>query len=419
LSAVPSAEEQPELTTGAVADASVAPTGAVEPQQPELADVTAAAAAPEEPVSAEQPGPKRPRRRPALPKSTFHIPPILLEGDAPSWTGTGPGEKFALGPIPPTGPRGREAAELPEAYGTGKLTLIARDPHWLYAHWDLMPQQQRRYNARSVDRHLVVRVVPGTIAGHPSTDIHVHPESRSWFIHVERAGTRYSIELGYYRPNRQWVTIAASKPAVTPRDTVSPDKTLRFATIPPEVPLPRLAGSGKAARPIKVPPPQATKGSVLTEAIERYRTQQEPANSIAIQKLLRGLPQGQAPPPLPGLPMPAGGPIVSISSPPGGELPPPKSFWLDLNAELILYGATEPGASLVIGGLPVALQPDGTFSFRFSMPDGDYEVSIAARSADGDCRQAVMTFRRCTACNGEVDAASQDPSLVPPCSDTP
>ena len=110
--------------------------------------------------SAERPGKKLSPPEPAL-----RIPPILLEGDQPAPPATGPGQKYALGPVPPAGPAGREAGELPEAYGTGKVWLVARDPHWLYAQWDLTPQQQRRHNALSADRHLVVRVRPGRIAG--------------------------------------------------------------------------------------------------------------------------------------------------------------------------------------------------------------------------------------------------------------
>ena len=35
---------------------------------------------------------------------------------------------------------------VPEAYGTQRLLLTARDPHWLYARWDLTRDQQRKYN---------------------------------------------------------------------------------------------------------------------------------------------------------------------------------------------------------------------------------------------------------------------------------
>src|ERR1043165_6805469 len=74
----------------------------------------------------------------------LHVPPILLEGDEPAAPiGGGPGERYDLGPASP--PEHMETlgelGELPEAYGTEKLLLTARDPNWLYAHWDLTREQ--------------------------------------------------------------------------------------------------------------------------------------------------------------------------------------------------------------------------------------------------------------------------------------
>ena len=422
ISTSPMESEPLRLSAAPSPDPNAVAAQSAEAEPPELADAGAATT----------PSVKRSaalaRKKPEPAEPTLGIPAILLEGDELRWPGMGPGEKFALGPTPAAGPRGREAAELPEAYGTGRLMVVARDPHWLYAHWDLMPQQQRRYNALSADRHLVVRVQPGTVGGHPFTEVHVHPESRFWFIHVERAATSYSAELGYYPANREWVTVASSVPVVTPPDTVSRDKTLRFATIPPEVPLSKLAASGKTTRPAEPPPLEAVQGRVLADVIQRYRIPQEPANSLAIADLIRGPVEGEIPfPPLDHGPMqgeiafpplefptPLGGPIETISSPLGGEAQPPKGFWLNLNAELIVYGATEPDATVTIGGKPIALRPDGTFSSRFSLPDGDYALTVSARSAEGDCREAALKFSRRTERQGEVGTAPQDPSLNPP-----
>src|SRR4029077_19528500 len=122
-------------------------------------------------------------------KISVKIPALLLEGDpAPIPAATGPAGRFALSP-PGTAPYPQPAeksGELPEAYGTQKLFLIARDPHWLYAHWDLTREQLREYNALSADRHLVLRVYVNAMSEQFLTEIHVHPESRNWFIHVER-----------------------------------------------------------------------------------------------------------------------------------------------------------------------------------------------------------------------------------------
>src|SRR3989442_7945479 len=137
--------------------------------------------------------------KPASRRAALKIPSILLEGDVPSGPApSGPGQRYALGPTPPVEDweRGGEAGELPEAYGTERLLLTARDPHWLYAHWDLTREQLKKYNARSVDRHLVLRIYKNQVAGEPHREIHVHPESRNWFAHVGLGGTRFVAELG-------------------------------------------------------------------------------------------------------------------------------------------------------------------------------------------------------------------------------
>ena len=92
-----------------------------------------------------------------------------------------------------------------------------------------------------------------------------------------------------------------------------------------------------------------------------------------------------------------------------------KGFWFAVNAELVVYGATEPDARVTIGGREIRLRPDGTFSYRFALPDGNFELPIVAVSADQtDGRAAEMNFSRQTHYSGEVSAQAQDPSLNPP-----
>ena len=313
------------------------------------------------------------------------VPPILWEGDEPARPAAGPGERYALGPAPPAGAPGPEAGDLPEAYGTGKLWLVARDPHWLYAHWDLTQQQQRRHNALSADRHLVVRVRPGAIAGHSASELQVHPESRHWFIHVERAGTRYVAELGYYRRDRQWVTVAAAGPTPTPPDTISPDRTLRFATIPAYRRLARIAAPAKPVVPADLPPIKAARALALAELARRRLGRRAEASSAEVA---RGRVEPEFSVEQPALAHPPGGEAESVSSPVAVAEQRPKGFWLNINAELVLYGATEPDASVTVGGQPVSLRADGTFSCRLALPEGERTVTVSALSAQGELRQA-------------------------------
>src|SRR5687768_18586405 len=87
------------------------------------------------------------------------VPSILLEGDTtPAPAASGPGRRYATPPTSPAAAAPPPAAQLPDAYGTRKLLLTARDPHWLYAHWDLTGEQLKDYNKKSMDGHLVLRI---------------------------------------------------------------------------------------------------------------------------------------------------------------------------------------------------------------------------------------------------------------------
>jgi hypothetical protein len=73
----------------------------------------------------------------------------------------------------------------------------------------------------------------------------------------------------------------------------------------------------------------------------------------------------------------------------------PRQFWLVADAELIVYGATEPDATVTIGGRPIKLNPDGTFRFQMSFQDGLIDYPIMAVAADGEQTRSIhMKFNR-------------------------
>jgi hypothetical protein len=385
----------------------------------------------------------RPRRA-AKPKTTtarrayvrrkkIEVPPLLLEGDQPAPPpASGPGRKYALGPVPPSQHFETAETELPEAYGTKKLFLIARDPHWLYAHWDLTREQQLKLNARSAAGHLILRIYAGKVQGHPICEIHVHPESRHWFAHVERAGNSYAAELGYYSPPGRWTRIAVSSATVTPPDAVSTESDVEFATIPFEFPFARLIEIIKSAVRENLPLAQAVEElrrhghPELPRAkgtpVSAWTPQQEQAlakvvnidevrrvwmGSLEITELIRRRLAHE----ISSLGVSS---LSSLSSPFGGA-GQPKGFWFNVNAELIIYGATEPAAKVTLGGHEIKLRSDGSFSYRFALPDGKYDLPAVAVSADGaDARAANLKFSRETEYLGDVGAQPQDPALKPP-----
>jgi hypothetical protein len=361
-------------------------------------------------------------------------PAILLEGDQPAPPPiSGPGEKYSLGPVPPSQKFPTAETELPESYGTKKLFLTARDPHWLYAHWDLTREQQLKLNAQSSDGHLVLRIYAHKIEGHPTYEIHVHPESRHWFTHVERAGNSYVAELGYYSALGKWMRISTSSGTMTPPDAVSSDTDTDFATIPFEFPFAKLLELIKTALCENLPLAQALEelrrhgypdlprvtASAAVPLPAKWTPQQEQAlakiinidavrrvwmGSLEITELIRRKLAHEI----------SSLGVSSLSSPFGG-MEKSKGFWFNVNAELIIYGATEPDAKVTLGGHEIKLRSDGTFSFRFSLPDGKYDLPAVAVSADGDdARAANLKFSRETEYLGDVGAHPQDPALKPP-----
>jgi hypothetical protein len=73
----------------------------------------------------------------------------------------------------------------------------------------------------------------------------------------------------------------------------------------------------------------------------------------------------------------------------------PRQFWLVADAELIVYGATEPDATVTIGDRVIQLNPDGTFRFQMSFQDGFIDYPIIAIAADGEQARSIhMEFER-------------------------
>jgi hypothetical protein len=372
-------------------------------------------------------------RRASVRRKKVEIPPLLLEGDQPAPPpASGPGRKYALGPVPPAQQFEAAETELPEAYGTRKLFLTARDPHWLYAHWDLTSEQQLKLNAQSAVGHLILRIYSGKVEGHPVCEIHVHPESRHWFAHVDQAGSSYAAELGSYSKPRRWTRIAASSATVTPPDAVAAEGEIEFATIPFEFPFARLLEIIKSAVGEHLPLAQAIEElrrhghpelpRASRTPVSAWTPQQEQAlakvvnldevrrvwiGSLEITELIRRRLAHEI----------SSFGISSLSSPFGGA-GQPKGFWFNVNAELIIYGATEPDAKVTLAGHEIKLRPDGSFSYRFALPDGKYDLPAVAVSADGaDARAADLKFSRETEYLGDVGAHPQDPALKPPLAD--
>ncbi len=72
-------------------------------------------------------------------------------------------------------------------------------------------------------------------------------------------------------------------------------------------------------------------------------------------------------------------------------------FWLEADAELIVYGATDPTATISIGDEIIKIDSDGTFCVQVPFRDGQQIYPIKAELAEGEQnRHIILKFERRT-----------------------
>ena len=119
----------------------------------------------------------------------------------------------------------RTFTPLPQSYGSERVVLLARDPHCLFAYWDVSAARRKRVrqeaaseNLRTVLRAYDVTQVPFDAAP-PARfqDFPVHGDARSVYAYVGKPAACFVAEIGYLRPDGAFFPLARSQPIWTPR----------------------------------------------------------------------------------------------------------------------------------------------------------------------------------------------------------
>lgn len=122
--------------------------------------------------------------------------------------------------------------ELPRSYGLDRLVLMVRDPHWLFAYWEISATKQDEFemtfgrgawsSSRPVLR--IYEVAGESFTGDNLinfTDIGIQEEADNWYINVGKANSTFCVDLGRVLPDGRFVTILRSNMVTTPRVSVS------------------------------------------------------------------------------------------------------------------------------------------------------------------------------------------------------
>jgi len=308
-------------------------------------------------------------------------------------------------------------ADLPEGYGESRIVLMPRDPQWAYTYWDI-PNDHKESLRSQGGQQLALRIYdatdinldyqsPHSIQEYPCDEL-----AREWYLPIPVSDRDYVVDIGYRCADGRWLVLARSAqvhvPPVYPSDwvddqfiTVSWEEELRGKTFLELVPPSRqMAGFGAADNPIYSEIfDMAQSAEAQRIAGSLFGSMQHVPGSMAPEQAISSyiFPSGVgmwAIPTMSGLNMSGVGMSgVGFSA----SMPPmrPRKFWLVADAELIVYGATEPDAKVTIGGRPVQLNPDGTFRFQMSFQDGMIDYPIMAVAADGEQTRSIhMKFNR-------------------------
>ncbi len=289
--------------------------------------------------------------------------------------------KFEVGvvpvPRPPEAPVERPAERLEEFPPPGardKIVLMVRDPYWVFAYWDVSEETLGRARAAlggesdGVRRVLRVYDVTGVDfdGGNANSfsDIAIGGEAADWYINTGAPRRTFVVDIGLLSHSGRFLTLARSNKAATPSDSPS-DSTEDEQYMIPDWEFDKIyALSGGFTF-------DSGSGSIeLKELIEK---------ALAVE-------------------VGSGAPGSMNVASPGARIGKGRGFWFRVGTELIVYGATEPGARVTVQGRPVDLRPDGTFTLRFALPEGVQVIPATAESADGVDRITwISTVEKSTA----------------------
>lgn len=318
-------------------------------------------------------------------------------------------------------------ADLPAGYGESRIVLMPRDPQWAYTYWDI-PNDRKEEMRRQGGQQLALRIYdvtdislesqsPHSIQEYPSDEL-----AREWYLPIPVSDRDYVVDIGYRCADGRWLVLARSIPVrvppVYPSDwiedqfiTVDFEADLRGKTVLELVtPAKRMTDTATATASQQAAAAGAYGNPIyddifgMAQGAEAQRVagslfgsmQQAPMHEQAISSYV--FPSGVgmwAVPTASGLTLSGAGMSGAGMSGIGMGAIRPRQFWLVADAELIVYGATEPDATVTIGGRPIKLNPDGTFRYQMSFQDGLVDYPIMAVAVDGEQTRSIhMKFNR-------------------------
>jgi hypothetical protein len=164
---------------------------------------------------------KKLSRLPSLQKPIPEPEPVIQSD--PSEKAIRPPDPSAPLPEPEPSKHVDRGSTIPENYGLDRLAVLPRDPHWLFAYWELhggaLERLRFHHSAEIIDNaRWVLRVRPANESGHSLVDIDLR--AGQWYLNVA-ADARLTVDLGFVDQQGHFVEVVKGCTVTTPRAGIS------------------------------------------------------------------------------------------------------------------------------------------------------------------------------------------------------
>ncbi len=276
-----------------------------------------------------------------------------------------------------------------ESKSDTRVVFLPRDPQWAYVFWEISETDRKKAQTQGASR-LCLRladltgIADGTANRQILQEVTVDSHSTEWYLSIPLSDRDYRVELGY-RFGTQWISLAFSSsarvPSLYPSDQVL-DQFVPFSLeatstnfSEEETFSPQQGDTQLHERLYQTATRNYSKIKIGSEEFQEHAGSQLGSNDSGSGLWASGRNES-------GL---------------GGVLPKNNSFWLVADAELIIYGSTDPSATVTIAGEDVPLSSDGTFRLQVPFRDGIQKYPVEATDLDGlQKRNITMQFQRTT-----------------------
>ena len=268
------------------------------------------------------------------------------------------------------------------------LVFLPRDPEWAYVFWQISEADRDKAQSLGANK-LCLRLydVTGTKDGDFNQgtlrEIAVDSYSTEWYLPIPVSDRDYKVELGY-RYGFKWMSLAFSSAGHVPNSQPSEQILDKF------VPF-NLESTSETNLAITNTDESEING--LHERLYQAATTYSKRSRIGSEEFMENT-KTSAPSPYQN---DSGAGVWSSGLNDSGVGISNRSFWLVADAELIVYGATDPSATLTIGDEKVPLASDGTFRLQVPFRDGIQNYEIKATDSTGHQNRSItMRFDRDT-----------------------